>query len=234
MWLLSLVLLSAAPASAENRAPDLTDLLQRLGADEAERHAHPTPCAFREVIKTEELDDRDNVWGWMAYVKDVEQQGLDLTSKVVEVNTGGHEIDSRMKPKRDEELTEDDKRRRREFRSQFYPDQQPKYRYTLQTAADPRQVTITFEPKEPTPERFRGSAVVDVETAQLLSVDVVPAQLPAFISRLQTHLEFVDTACGRQLSRMKVRGAGGVLFVRKFFRSATERSDFRPLNTAKN
>ncbi|HEY7863352.1 MAG TPA: hypothetical protein VIE39_06825, partial [Thermoanaerobaculia bacterium] len=93
---------------------------------------------------------------------------------------------------------------------------------------DPSLTRIAFQPKgSASPETFKGEAGVDPATGTVRWIRFRPAKNPKHVTRMEvTMLYGLETPGGPALSRVSVDGEGGILFVKKGYRSESTFSDY--------
>ena len=55
---------------------------------------------------------------------------------------------------------------------------------------------------------------------------MTPSKLPALLDEFQLHMRFAQTPCGLQPVKLDMKGVGGLLFVKKRFRTSTRYLDY--------
>jgi hypothetical protein len=94
--------------------------------------------------------------------------------------------------------------------------------------ADPSRVRIHFAPKSANAKTIEGSMWVDTRSATPVSAAFKMSKPGAFVSFVNVMVEFgAQTALGPAISRIRVEGKGGVLWVQKRIRSLATISDYR-------
>lgn len=112
-------------------------------------------------------------------------------------------------------------------RSPLHPTEQTKYRFAL--TSDPTR--IAFEPvAAKTEDNLAGEALIDVDGARVLALEMRPAKLPMFVQELSIRVDFdADTPSGKGMSTLTVKGLAGALFFKKRFSVTTRFSDYAAL-----
>jgi len=94
----------------------------------------------------------------------------------------------------------------------FALDQQPNYRFTILARGtdEPSKMRIGFGPKkQKSSDIFTGEAIVDVETANVVSLQLHPSQLPTGVVRLDATIEFgAQSPLGSVPSKMVIEQIG--------------------------
>ncbi len=213
-WVWVLVSLSSGAAPFE-----LDPVLVKIGARlEAGRNSS---CAMVEVTTVEELDKAKKPIAREIHTAKLVRVKGEVTRGPAEVKKDLGELNSRLRPKNDSELTSEEKDRRK-AKLPFHDSEREKFRFRWVGTPKDGVGTIGFSPLTAAAERGTGFAEVNVETGALLSLTSRPSKFPAFLSELDLQLKFAETAaCGPELSRIDVTGEGGFLFLRFRFRSVS-------------
>lgn len=115
--------------------------------------------------------------------------------------------------------------------SPFHREQRAKYTFAPLPSAStaPDLVRVSFQPVgEKSDKLMIGDATIDPVSGELLSLSMRPSKNPRFVDQLYVELEFAaPTPAGRALSRISMKGRGGVLFLKKRFVVVTTFSDYR-------
>ncbi|MBL8924300.1 MAG: hypothetical protein JNJ54_35960 [Myxococcaceae bacterium] len=112
--------------------------------------------------------------------------------------------------------------------SPFHPEQRAKYAFATLAPSPDGLVRVAFQPAgEKTDKLMIGDAAIDPATADLVRLSMRPSKSPRFVDQLSLELEFdAPTPPGRALSKLTMKGRGGVLFVKKRFAVVTTFSDY--------
>lgn len=125
--------------------------------------------------------------------------------------TEAREKAAKRKPKKD----------KKEIHLPFLASEQPRYVFGI-AERDPRipsRIMVSFVPKEPAEDAFKGSAWVDTATGTLLSMGFSLSKNPIFVDHVDIRITFgLPTALGRAPSEISFDGRGGFLFVHKHYR----------------
>jgi hypothetical protein len=120
----------------------------------------------------------------------------------------------------------------RSFRvsSPFALDAQEKYRFTL-AGADPKDAAlllVNFEPRgAPSPELFVGEAGVDPASGAPRWIRFRPSKNPKHVTRMEVEMDYaLNAPGGPALSRVAVLGEGGLLFIKKAYRTESTFSEY--------
>ncbi|MFN7132626.1 MAG: hypothetical protein ACK4N5_11135 [Myxococcales bacterium] len=215
---MSLVLLLLLGSGAPSQGA-LAGLLETLAAAERGKDTLGS-CAYSERTVIEELDGEGRVVGTVvreyAVVLGRERQRRVLTSERFE-----GEPSSAFRKRPDDEREEDARQR-----LAFHPDERARFSFELAQGA-PGTLALRFAPETPDRHRLRGTALLDADSKRVRVVEGEPTRLPRFVDRLKLRYEFAATPCGDLPVRVRSEGEGGVLFVKKRFRTTTELSGHR-------
>lgn len=214
-------LVAAAPASAENSgSPELAlDPVLRNIADALEKVS--PKCSFVENTLVEELDSKKVPTAREVHRFRVELNGGQAKRTLLDVKKELGELNSRLRPKQDSELSDKEKEQRKNWRTPFHRAEQPKYRFQWAGTPKAGERAISFEPLKRDVEKGVGVARVDAETGQLIGYTSKPSKFPIYLSEFDTHMAFAETPCGQMLTRAEMTGEGGLLFFRARFHSIT-------------
>jgi hypothetical protein len=111
----------------------------------------------------------------------------------------------------------------------FLASEQPKYKFWLgeTDARAPTRVRIHFRARKPARTLFNGSAWVDTESGDVLTMGAAQSKTPLFVDYFSGTLEFGEhTRLGFAVSRATFEGGGGFLFFRKRFRGSVVLSSY--------
>jgi hypothetical protein len=216
--LLALICLAMAapayPQDAGSARLDVSNVLKKIGDDLAEARAGT--CTFVEKTTVEELDSDKKVTAREVHTYRVERSPSTLKKTLVSMKKDFGELNSRLRPKQDSELTKEEEERRRNLKTPVHFQEQPAYRFTSKQPG-----TIAFEPLERDETKSVGLVTVDPESGRLLTLSSKPSKYPAFLSQLDVGVVYGITPCGLEATRFELSGEGGFLFVRTRFHTVT-------------
>jgi hypothetical protein len=110
---------------------------------------------------------------------------------------------------------------KKDFHLPFLASEQSRYVFTLveRDRVYPTRVRIAFVPKVPAEDAYKGSAWVDENEGEVLSLGFSLSKNPTFIDHVDITVSFdLPTKLGRAPSRLTFEAKGGLLFVRKRYR----------------
>jgi hypothetical protein len=213
-------------ASAHADVP-LDELLQRLGEAE-ERKLALSACRSVESSVTEQVDKKGTVEGRLTRSYEVVRSGGAVVSRKLLSEKEEGDLASQLKaPPKDPSRKEGDKPRL----SPFHPQARADYHFESAPGPGEGLVTVKFAPVKADKQRMQGQAVVDARTGKEQSVSMSPSVLPTMVDALQMDfLAYSDTPCGRQPTRMKLSGSGGLLVYKVRFRSEVTMSEHQKVD----
>ncbi len=122
---------------------------------------------------------------------------------------------------RDKAAKRKPKKDKKDLHLPFLQSEQPRYTFAV-VEKDPHvasRVKVSFVPKEPAEDAFKGAAWVDTEKGEVLSMGFSLSKNPTFIDHVDVRITFgLSTALGRAPSEITFDGRGGFLFIRKHYR----------------
>lgn len=160
---------------------------------------------------------RDRVTQVIRFVED----GKDKTS---EAQTKANE----RRAKRLKDPSTDD--RGKDLKLPFLASEQARYVFSVaeRDRANAARVRIAFAPKKPAEDALKGSAWVDENEREVLSLGFSFSKNPIFVDHVEVTIVFgMPTALGRAPSKLSFDGRGGFLFIRKHYRGTATLSDAR-------
>jgi hypothetical protein len=134
----------------------------------------------------------------------------------------------RAKALKDPDRVEDQKKK--ELKLPFLASEQARYvfKVTERHSAEPARVRIAFVPKTPAENALKGSAWVDENEREVLSVGFSFSKNPTFVDHVEITIVFgMPTELGRAPSTISFDGRGGFLFIRKHYRGTATLSEPR-------
>ena len=120
--------------------------------------------------------------------------------------------------------------RGKDLRLPFLPAEQSRYVFTMaeRDEAQPERVRIVFTPRTPAEDAIKGSAWVDANARETLSMGFSFSKNPMFVDHVEVTIVFgLTTPLGRAPSKVSFDGRGGFLFIRKHYRGSATLSDPR-------
>jgi len=113
------------------------------------------------------------------------------------------------------------KKDKKDIHLPFLQSEQPRYVFAV-VEKDPQiasRVKVSFVPKEPAEDAFKGTAWVDADKGEVLSMGFSLSKNPTFIDHVDVRITFgLGTPLGRAPSEITFDGRGGFLFIRKHLR----------------
>lgn len=118
--------------------------------------------------------------------------------------------------------------RKKDIKLPFLASEQPRYVFSFaeRDAAHPGRVRIAFVPKVPAENAIKGSAWVDENEREVLTMGFSLSKNPTFVDHVDITIVFgLPTQLGRAPSKVSFDGRGGFLFIRKHYRGVATLSD---------
>lgn len=222
--------ISPRAASADSDA--LPALLPKLSDWSARFESRLAHAAFTMSGNTEEVDGDGDAFNRKEGVVRIITRGSRAHVEVLRYSEGG--VDKTRDTR--ERVAEQERDRARQPRSPdeelhmpFLSAEQPKYRFRIGEADPraPRRIRVYFTAKHPAKNLGNGSAWVDAQTGDLLSLRVSPSKTSMFVDYINVTLEFgEDTPIGPAISRIRFEARGGFLFFRKEIRGGAVISEY--------
>lgn len=217
----------AAETRPQSSAPSdsvdfLSELLPRVAESEERLHALYDSSTFVVSTSTTKHDARGRkVEGSEVDTRMFPRDGKPW-EEIVRWVEDGKDVTRAKNAKRQKELASG-KRTREDampFRSPFLAARQALHRFRDLGAVegDPSRRRVGFSPRKGKAGKntSRGEAEVDVTRGAIVSMTIVPSELPPFADEAEIHLEMAhETPAGPALSRVVVHGAGSLLFVKR-------------------
>jgi hypothetical protein len=134
----------------------------------------------------------------------------------------------RAKSLKDPDRVEEQKKK--ELRLPFLAAEQSRYVFKVaeRDPAHPSHVRIAFQPKTPAENALKGSAWVEENEREVLTMGFSLSKNPTFVDHVDITVVFgLPTELGRAPSKVSFDGRGGFLFVHKHYRGTATLSDPR-------
>jgi hypothetical protein len=157
---------------------------------------------------------RDRIVKVMKYLED----GRDKTA---EAQAKADARRAKRKEAKNEKLSKD-------LKLPFLTAEQPRYIFSIaeRDKNDPTHVRINFNPKIPAEDAIKGSAWVDENSREVLSIGFSLSKNPTFIDHVDVQIVFgLPTKLGRAPSAVTFDGRGGFLFIHKHYRGSATITD---------
>ncbi|AKU98624.1 hypothetical protein AKJ09_05288 [Labilithrix luteola] len=122
----------------------------------------------------------------------------------------------------------DKKKEAESLRLPFLAVEQSRYAFTLleKDPAAPSHVRVGFVPKVPAETAYKGSAWVDADTGQVLTLGFSPSKNPRLVDHVDVTVRFeLPTALGKAPSSIQFEARGSLLFFRKHYKGSATISD---------
>ncbi|MET0401323.1 MAG: hypothetical protein ABW123_02925 [Cystobacter sp.] len=223
-WWMALLFVLPFPVLA-NEAP-LAELLPRLVAAEEAREQRRERLTTLATTVWEELDGEGKATSRLETVERSVWRGGKRSSELVRATRDGKDVTGEVREQREKEEGVEDKGRTFQLdHLPFSPREQARYHFEARgpDAKQPHLLRVAFSPKEGKRlDALAGEALVDAGRGELLRLTTHPSKLPKLADKIEMVLEFdAATDEGRNLSRIRAYGEGGVLFIKKRIRTVT-------------
>lgn len=195
--------------------------------------------AFTMTGRMEEVDSDGKASDW----KEVQLRStptpapMDRITNVIRyVDNGKDETadaQKRANERRAKRLKDPDKQaeeRKKDLRLPFLATEQSRYVFNVaeRDVSNPARVRVAFVPKTPAEDAIKGSAWVDTNEREVLSIGFSLSKNPTFVDHVEITIVFgLPTELGRAPSKLSFDGRGGFLFIRKHFRGTATLTDPR-------
>lgn len=214
---------SAPPAAAQAGNPDLSTLLAHLAEHSARLEALSRESTVTRTARSEQLDRKGKVESVTESVERVFYRDGAEVRELVRFTRDGKDLTEKEKARRGGKEKESGHSLSLSLVSPFSEAEARKYRFTLLAPdpSDPAGRRIRFEPKAaPSVEVNTGEAVVDPAAGSPIRIRYHPSVNPKHMDRIEVEMVYgADTAAGPALSTVSIDGEGGMLFIRKGFRT---------------
>ena len=110
----------------------------------------------------------------------------------------------------------------------FLASEQSRYIFSIaeRDKKDPSRVLINFNPKTPAEDAIKGTAWVDENSKEVLTIGFSLSKNPTFIDHVNVQIVFgLPSALGRAPSAISFDGKGGFLFIHKHYRGSATITD---------
>jgi len=223
-----------APQSATATAePALAPLLQRVAKHAEQFEEMKRRGSFTLSGKMEELDGSGHVDETKEMVVRVTATPSERVTEIVKYTVDGSDKtnEARQKAaKRRAENKSDTKVGKRDIHLPFRASEQPRYIFSFveRSAADPTRVLVSFRPITPAEDAFKGSAWIDENAAEILTMGFSPSKNPTFVDHVDVTMRFdLATPLGRAPSSIAFDARGGFLVIKKHYRGSATISEPR-------
>lgn len=237
---LAAALSAGAPAPARAAAPDvevsgvsLADALPRLA-----RHAEAFEQMKRRGSYTltghvDSLSSDGKPTGKKDMIVRVTPSGGELpNTDVVRYSEDGVDRTAEVRAKQGDRKPSRTSTRRRAFaiRLPFLTGEQPRYGFGIaeRDAHRPSRVRIAFAPRVAAEDAYTGSAWVDMDAGEVLSIGLSPTRNPSFVDHVDVTVVFANrTPLGLAPTTFTFDARGSFLFVHKRYRGTAVIADAR-------
>jgi uncharacterized protein YciI len=231
------IVAEAPAAAATNAVPEM--LMAGLAQHAARFEEMKKRGAFTMTGRMEEVDGDGKASDW----KEIQLRStptpapMDRITNVIRyVDNGKDETadaQKRANERRAKRLKDPDKQaeeRKKDLRLPFLASEQARYVFHVaeHDASNPARLRVAFVPKTPAEDAIKGSAWVDTNEREVLSIGFSLSKNPTFVDHVEITIVFgLPTELGRAPSQLAFDGRGGFLFIRKHFRGTATLSEPR-------
>ncbi len=215
---------------AQTGDPDLSTLLARLSEHSARLEALSRSSTMTRTSRSEQLDRNGTVESVTEIVERVLYRDGEEVRELIRFTRDGKDLTEKEKAGRAGKKKEAGHSLSLSIASPFSEREFRKYRFTL-LATDPSDLSrrrIRFEPKVgPSTEVNAGEALVDLAAGSPIRIRYRPSVNPKHMDRIDIEMIYgAETAAGPALSAVSIEGEGGMLFIRKGFRTQIDFSGY--------
>jgi hypothetical protein len=213
----------AAASGATAPSEDLTALLRRLSEHSARLQELRRTGKVTMTTRTEQLDGKGRVESQTELVERVFFRDGAEVRELLRLAKNGKDVTAEERGKRAKKEKRGSSSLQLSVASPFGAEEAGKYRFTIRPpeASHPSLVQIHFEPVgEPSPAVNVGEALVDPAAGSPIRIRCHPSVNPRHVSRMEIEMRYeAETPYGPALSAVSIEGVGGILFIKKGFRT---------------
>ncbi|HVH44446.1 MAG TPA: hypothetical protein VM925_18965 [Labilithrix sp.] len=212
----------------ESGTPALAPLLSRLARHAEQFEQMKRRGSFTLSGRMEELDGSGRVDGTKELVVRVIATPAERLAEIVKYLEDGTDKTSEARRKEQKRRAEKKKGKRTELHLPFLLSEQPRYVFSL-LERDPQnaaRVRVAFRPIVPAENAFKGSAWVDENAGEVLTMGFSPTKNPTFVDHVDVTMRFdLPTPLGRAPSSITFDARGGFLVIKKHYRGSATITD---------
>jgi hypothetical protein len=207
-----------------------TDLMTRLSVHAANFEKMKKRASYSVEGKMERLTNDGTADSVKEMKGRVQSDGTNQRFDVVRYKEDGTDKTAEAQKKARERAAEKKKPSdKKDFHMPFLASEQTRYTFEQIDVdpKDPNRIRISFVPKARAEDTIEGSAWVDAREGTVVSAGFKMSQTPTFVDYVHITVEFgARTPLGPAVSRVKMDGKGGILFLSKAFRVDAMLSDY--------
>src|ERR1041385_5566900 len=210
----------------------LPALMPKLSAWSARLESMLARAMFTISGHTEELDGDGHASDRKEGVFRVDARGPRSHVKVVRYTEDGEDKTAEARERVQDGEKKRDKKPKgpdEELHMPFLATELPKYSFHIGETDPqvPTRVRVYFAAKHPAKNLGNGSAWVDMQTGDVLTMGVSPSKTSMFVDSIDVTIEFGETTpMGKGMSRVRFEARGGFLFFRKHVRGLAMFSNY--------
>ncbi|HSC89207.1 MAG TPA: hypothetical protein VLC09_18120 [Polyangiaceae bacterium] len=209
------------PAASDE---ELNILLSRVAKHARRIEQMEKRASFVLKGRMEELDRQGKIDGTKELVVRVIAKPSERILEIVRYLEDGADktAEARERQKREEAKPQDPKKK---FTLPFSPTEQARYRFSIAERSKGR-LRVAFQPLEVAENAYAGSAWIDLESGELLTMGFSPSKNPIFVDQVDIRVRFENpTSLGRAPSAISFEARGSLLLFKKHFRGSATLSD---------
>jgi hypothetical protein len=222
-----------AVVSSATPAPSLAPLLARLARHASQFEEMKRRGTFTLSGRMEELDRSGHVDGTKEMVVRFIATPSERLTEIVRYLEDGADRTSEARKKAEKRRAERKAgkvEKARDIHLPFLASEQTRYEFTFleRDVQVPSHVRVAFRPFVSAEDAFKGSAWVDEDSGEILTMGFSPTKNPTFVDHVDVTMRFdLSTPLGRAPSSITFDARGGFLVVRKHYRGSATISDAR-------
>jgi hypothetical protein len=224
---------AVAAACAETVLPeDLTALFGKLSEQNLRLKELRKARELTMTTRIEQLDGKGRVESQSEVVERVFTRDGAEVRDLLRVRKDGKDATAEEKERRAKQEKPGASSLQLSIASPFGPEEAGKYRFTLRPpeASHPNLVQIHFEPAgKPSPASNVGDALVDPVAGSPVRIRCRPSVNPKHVFEMEIQMRYeTETPDGAALSSVSIEAVGGILFLKKRFRTTITLSGYAP------
>jgi hypothetical protein len=210
--------------------PALAPLLARVARHAEQFEEMKRRGSFTLNTHMDELDRGGHVDVTKDVVLRVTATPAERLTEIIKYIEDGADKTAEARKKAEKKKAEKKKDVSRDLHLPFLASEQARYVFVLaeRDPNAPTHVRVAFKPKVSAENTFKGSAWIDEQSAEVLTMGFSAAETPTFVDRIDVTMRFdLPTPLGRAPSNVAFDVRGGFLVLRKHYRGTASISDAR-------
>lgn len=220
------------PAACTISDPALAAMMPKLAQYAEQFEQMKRRGSFTLSGTMDELDGSGHVSGNKSMVVRVTASPAQRIAEILKYTEDGvdktREEREKAAEKKRTKSSADKKKEAESLRLPFLASEQARYVFTLleRDPAVPSHVRVGFVPKVPAETAYKGSAWVEADTGQVLTIGFSPTKNPRLVDHVDVTVRFeLPTALGRAPSAIQFEARGSLLFFHKHYKGSATISD---------